>query len=419
MPPSLSADDQRGGAFRLLARNRDFRHLFLAQVVMFGGDWFVLIPLLALLPELTGTGMWSGLVLAADTGVLALLLPFAGTVADRVDRRVVLIAANVTSMVAVLALLTVRSAATAPLALGAIAVVAVAKAFYSPASQAALPNVVEPADLPAANALAGSVWGTMLVVAASLGGVLGALLGPYVCFGIGAGCLAAAATLTTRVRQPLQATQQPAARLRTFAALGESLRYVGRHPRVLSLVTVKSAVGLGNGVMAVFPVLATTVFGVGAWGMGLLFAARGVGALLGPMVLRRILVKDRLLPGLAISMATYGVAYLLVGASPWFALVLVLVAVAHFAGGSNWALSNYALQGAVPDQLRGRVFSTDMMLATLAISASQLTTGLLVDHVNPRYLVMGCAALTFGYAVVWRLATLRLRGAEAGPATTS
>lgn len=418
MPPSSAADDQRRGAFQLLVRNRDFRHLFLAQVVMFGGDWFVLIPLLALLPELTGTGMWGGLVLGVDTGVLALLLPFAGTIADRVDRRLILIVANVTSVVAVLALLTVRSAATAPVALAVISVVAVAKAFYAPASQAALPNVVAPADLPAANALAGSLWGTMLVVGASLGGVLGALVGPYVCFAIGAVCLAVAAVLTTRVRRPLQVARTSTERLRTFAALGEALRYIGKHPRVLSLVTVKSAVGLGNGVMAVFPVLATVVFGVGAWGVGLLFAARGVGALFGPMVLRRILVKDRLLPGLAISMATYGIAYLLVGASPWFWLVLVLVAVAHFAGGSNWALSNYALQGAVPDQLRGRVFSTDMMLATLAISASQLVTGLLVDHVNARYLIVGCAALTFAYAVVWRLATLRLQVTDPGPATS-
>ena len=61
-----------------------------------------------------------------------------------------------------------------------------------------------------------------------------------------------------------------------------------------------------------------------------------------------------------------------VAVGPWFPLVLALVFVAHFAGGSNWVMSNYALQGEVPDRLRGRVFATDMMLATLAISVSQL-----------------------------------------------
>ena len=58
----------------------------------------------------------------------------------------------------------------------------------------------------------------------------------------------------------------------------------------------------------------------------------------------------------------------------------MLVFVAHFAGGSNWVMSNYALQGEVPDRLRGRVFATDMMLATLAISVSQLVVAAVVDH---------------------------------------
>ena len=67
---------------------------------------------------------------------------------------------------------------------------------------------------------------------------------------------------------------------------------------------------------------------------------------------------------------------------------------AHFAGGSNWVMSNYALQGEVPDRLRGRVFATDMMLATLAISVSQLARGLVVDHVDERVILAGCGLIT-------------------------
>ena len=76
----------------------------------------------------------------------------------------------------------------------AIGLAAAAKAFYSPAAGAALPNVVDPADLPAANALAGSAWGTMLVVGASLGGIVSAVFNPYVCFAITVVCLALAAS---------------------------------------------------------------------------------------------------------------------------------------------------------------------------------------------------------------------------------
>jgi len=393
----------------VLARHRDFRHLFLAELVVFGSDWFVLVPLLVLLPELTGSGVPGALVLAIDTGTIALLLPYTGTVADRADRRRIMITANLAAIVGVLLLLLVRGRAAVPLALLAVSAVAVSKAFYSPAATAALPNLVPPEDLAAANAVAGSAWGTMAVVGASIGGVLSAAFGPYASFAISAASLAAAAGLTVLIRRPMQAPRERVGPPpRAWAALVESLRYLGGRPRVLALVTVKSAVGLGNGVLTVFPLLAAA-FGAGPIGAGLLFAVRGAGALVGPLLTGRVLAhRSWLLPGLAVSMSMYGLAYLGVALAAWFPLVLALVFVAHLAGGTNWVMSNYALQGEVPDELRGRVFATDMMLATLAISVSQLVVGAFVDALDARVLIAGCGATTLLYALGWRLATRRL-----------
>ncbi|MFD2768278.1 MFS transporter [Micromonospora eburnea] len=397
----------------VLVRNRDFRNLFLAELVVFGSDWFVMVPLLVLLPELTGSGVWGALVLAVDTGTMALLLPYTGTVADRLDRRKTMIGANLAALAGVLLLLGVRGAGTAWLALVAIAAVAVAKAFYSPAAQAALPNVLDPADLAAGNAVAGSAWGTMTVVGASLGGMLSSAAGPYVSFWVAAGGLAAAAGLATRIRRPLQAPRDSALpHPRTWPAIHEALRYIAHRPRVLALVAVKSGVGLGNGVLTVFPLLAG-VYGLGSVGTGLLFAFRGAGALVGPILMRRVLTNRAwLLTGLALSMSLYGLAYVGVSVVGWFPLVLVLVLLAHVGGGSNWVLSNYALQREVPDRLRGRVFATDMMLATLAISVSQLGVALVVDQVSERTVLAGCGLVTVVYAVVWRFATRRLSLAE-------
>ncbi|MEO3741998.1 MFS transporter [Plantactinospora sp. B5E13] len=393
----------------VLTGNRDFRRLFAAELVVFGADWFVMVPLLVLLPKLTGSGVWGALVLAVDTGVLALLLPYAGTVADRVDRKKIMIVANLTALAAVLLLFGVRSAATAWLALLAIGAVAVAKAFYSPAAQAALPNVVDPVDLAPANAVAGSAWGTMTVVGASLGGVLTAAVGPYACFWVAAVGLAVAAGLAWLIRRPLQAPRDHTAPVpRPWAAIREALAYIGARPRVLALVTVKSAVGLGNGVLTVFPLMAA-LYGVGAIGTGLLFAVRGAGALVGPLLMRRVLGhRSWLLTGLAVSMSAYGIAYLGVSLVRWFPLVLLLVFVAHFGGGANWVMSNFALQGEVPDRLRGRVFATDMMLATLAISVSQLGVAAVVDHVDERVVIAGCGLVTVVYAAGWWVATRRL-----------
>jgi len=160
--------------------------------------------------------------------------------------------------------------------------------------------------------------------------------------------------------------------------------------------------------LTVFPLLAG-VYGVGPLGAGLLFAVRGAGALVGPILMRRVLTKRAwLLPGLALSMSLYGLSYLGTSVVRWFPLVLLLVFVAHFAGGSNWVMSNFALQGEVPDRLRGRVFATDMMLATLAISVSQLAVALVVDSVDERVVLAGCGLITLVYAVGWRIATRRL-----------
>jgi MFS family permease len=389
--------------------------LFVAELVMFGGDWFVLIPLLTLLPALTGSGVWGALVLSADTGMQALLLPFTGTVADRLDRRKIMIVATLAGLVAVLALMLVRSASTAWIAPVAVAALAMAKAFYIPAVSAALPNMVDVEDLSAANAATSSTWGTMAVVAASAGGLLAAAAGPYVCFGVTAACLAGAAVLAWLIRRPTQASRVEAPP-RTLHALVEALRYIGHRPRVASLVTVKSAVGLGNGVLTTFPLLATAIFHVGPIGTGLLFAARGLGALIGPLLLRRLLlVRSRLLPGLALSMGTYGLTYLCLSITPWFWLVVLFVVIAHCAGGGNWAMSNYGLQIEVPDALRGRVFATDVMLATLAISVSQLVVGGFVDRVHPQVLIAISGGVTLVYSVCWRLITARLMRVPAAP----
>ncbi|MEQ4301275.1 MFS transporter [Plantactinospora sp. B6F1] len=396
-------------AVSVLTRNRDFRRLFTAELVVFGADWFVMVPLLVLLPELTGSGVWGALVLAVDNSILALLLPYAGTVADRLDRKRILIVANLTALTAIVLLLGVRGSGTAWLALVAVGGVAVAKAFYSPAASAALPNVVDPEDLAAANAIAGSAWGTMSIVGASLGGVLTAAVGPYTCFWVALVGLAVAAGLTWLIRRPMQQPRDHGLAVpRPWVALGEATRYIGHRPRVLALVTVKSAVGLGNGVLTVFPLLAT-VYGVGPIGTGLLFAVRGAGAVVGPLLMRRVLKhRSWLFTGLALSMSLYGLGYLGVSVTRWFPLVLVLVFVAHLAGGSNWVMSNYALQAEVPDRLRGRVFATDMMLATVAIALSQFVVAGVVDHVDQRVVLAGCGLTTLVYALGWWVATRRL-----------
>lgn len=395
----------------LLRRNSDFRKVYLATLVSLGGDWFALIPLLNLLARETGSGVWGGLVLAADTAMIALLSPYAGSVVDRTNRRRVLVVADLGSAILVSALLLVRDTRTAWVALVVIGGVAAAKAFYGPASSAALPNLVDPPDLPAANVLVGAAWGTMLAVGAAIGGLLDSLLGAQACFLIDAASFVLSALLVGSTRRAFQEERAPrTATPRLLGEVGESLSYIGRTPRVAALVTVKSAVGLGNGVLPLLPLLATGTFGVGPIGTGLLFAARG--ALLGPLAVRRWATQERWLwRVLLMGMLIYGVSYGVFAVTPWFGVALILVVVAHFGGGANWIMSSYALQVTVPDYLRGRVFSIDFMVTTLAIATSQIAGGVLSDLIDPRVLAAGFGGITVAYGCIWWIGTRPARAA--------
>ncbi len=355
-------------ALALLRRQGDFRRTYLATLVSLGGDWFAVVPLLALLPRLTGGGLAGGLVLVADTAVFALLSPYAGTVADRVDRRRLLVAADLASAGCALLLLLVTGPGTAWVAVAAVGGIAACKAFAQPASQAALPNLVDRSELRTANVLTGTAWGTMLAVGAALGGLGAAVLGERACFLVDAGSFLVSALLVARCRRPFQRPRAGTGARPGFRAdVAEAVRYARGEPRVLALVTAKPGVGPANGALVLFPLLALDVFDVGGTGIGLLFAARGLGAVLGPLVLGRPRSEAAVHRLLALCIGGCGLAYVAAAAAPSFALVLLLVVVAHVGGGANWVVSTYGLQAVVPDRVLGRVASADLMLVTLAV----------------------------------------------------
>ena len=111
-------------------------------------------------------------------------------------------------------------------------------------------------------------------------------------------------------------------------------------------------------------------------------------------------------------MTVFGLGYLALPLTslPWVAMLLL--AVAHAGGGANWILSTYGLQTAVPDALRGRVFSADYTLATLVIAGSQVVFGLLSDHVSARLLLAGAGGVVLVYAALWWLSTRPLRSLQ-------
>jgi MFS family permease len=340
--------------------------------------------------------------------------PYAGTIVDRLDRRRVLVLADAAAGLAALLLVLVRSEATAWIALVGIGLVAAAKAFTQPAAAAALPNLVGPDDLQAASVLNGASWGTMLAVGAALGGLVAGTLGTTACFVIDACLLLGAAVLVARTAKPFSdPAAEPRPRRPVREDVGEALTYARRDRRVLALITCKSGPAFGNGALSLFPLYGAAAFGLGPLGIGLMYSARGLGALLGPLLVRRRATDPARLYGvLASSMAVFGLGYLALAVTPWFWLAMVLLTLAHAGGGANWIMSTYGLQATVPDALRGRVFSADYALATVVIAVSQVGFGLLSDAVPARDLLAAGGGLVLLYAGGWWLSTRTLRSPD-------
>src|SRR3990172_5469356 len=161
----------------LVRRHGDFRRLYLASLISLGGEWFLIVALFGLVIELTGQAVAVALTIAAQDLTYFVASPFAGILADRLDRRRIMVAADLARAGLVLGFLLVRSEGAVPILYLLLAGIAVFSAVFEPAAPAAMPNLVEDRDLSTANALSGSAWGTMLAAGAGLGGIVSAAFG--------------------------------------------------------------------------------------------------------------------------------------------------------------------------------------------------------------------------------------------------
>ena len=398
-------------ALALLRRNRDFRRLYLASVISLGGDWFLFVALTSLIAASTERALFVGLLIFSQELAFVVSSPFAGALADRLDRRRLMIACDLGRVVVCLSFLAVGPS-TIWLAYPLIAALAVLSAPFDPASSAAIPNLVDARDLPVANALAGSLWGTMLAVGGLLGGIAAGLLGNDAAFVIDAISFLASALLLVRIHRPFaepghHETERPS----IVAATVETVHYARRDPPVLALLAVKGGFGLAAGVLALIPVFAGSVFHAGAFGTGVLMACRGVGALIGPFLGHRIAgpTHERIFPAILASLVVFGCGYLAMGAAPAIGFAAVAILFAHLGGGSQWVLSTYGLQVLVPDRIRGRVFGFDFAFIGLSLGLSSLVASWAADRFGPRPAAFVLGGIALAWAAVWWFATARVR----------
>jgi MFS family permease len=395
----------------LLRRNRDFRRLFIASVISLGGDWFLFVAITSLIVQTTGRAIDVGLAIVAQELAFFIASPPAGVLVDRLDRRKLMIVCDL-ARVGVCVSFLVVGPGTIWLAYPLLALLSVFGAPFDPAFSAATPNIVDPQDLPAANALSGSLWGTMLAVGAGLGGIVATAFGRDTAFVIDAASFAVSALLLWGIRRPFSEEREPGhEHPKMLDATIEVLQYARSDHRVLALIGVKAGFGLAAGVLALLPVFGADVFDRGEIGVGALMAARGLGALVGPFLGHRISGKmhRHLFGAIGIALAVFGVSYMALSFAPTLAIAAGVIFFAHLGGGAQWILSTFGLQVLVPDHIRGRVFAVDFALITLSLAVSSLVASAVADSAGPRAAALIVGALAVVWAIAWTLLTRSIR----------
>lgn len=386
----------------LLVRNRDFRRLFLASVVSLAGDWFSFVAVASLVTELTGLAGAPAFVYAATVMPVFLASPLAGTIADRFDRKRILVIADLLRVPIALSLCLAAWWHSTALAIAASIALAVGASFSDPIASAATPNLVSSDELASAQSLMGAVWGSMLMVGAGIGGIVADVFGRQTAFAIDALSFLVSAWLVAGIRRPLQ---QARAATRAHGTLREAFDYIRSNPIVLRLVFAKVGVSSANGIVGLLPTFATRRFSGTNIATGLLFAARGLGAMAGPILVRRVIgatpARRAIVASCGISTLTYCLVYAVFPLSHVFALAMVLVMLAHLGGGAQWSFSTYGLQRETPDQFRGRVLSLDYGLATLSIGASSIAAGLLANAYGEASATWWLTAIGGSYGIAW------------------
>jgi predicted MFS family arabinose efflux permease len=408
---------------RLLRSNPNFRRLWLAQLISEMGDWFYILAIYDLLLNRTHRGAAVGWAIIIQTLPWFFMTPFAGYVADRFRRRSLMIAADLFRGFIVLGMLLSIISADTRLIYLLLGAEVIFSSVFEPARSALLPNLVSGDEILPANALSTSTWAFALAMGAALGGTATALMGRHVAFVIDSFSFFISAFLIVRIRvhEPHAAPMRNLAESISEAtrSIREGLAYLRENGKVLTLVLAKTGVGILGGSLLLLVIFGERIFpveGHGALAVGLLYAARGVGAGIGPLIGDRLTggFEDKMWKSIGVSFFLIAMAYMALSRVPSLELALLCALAGHMGGSNVWVMSTSLLQLNTPDHVRGRVFSLDFGMLMLSIAASNYLIGVGLDRwgLSARQLAAGLGLVMIVPGILWMLGLRRwTRGA--------
>jgi MFS family permease len=377
----------------LIKEYPSFRRLWIAQAISNFGDWFGLLALYALVQRYSDSEFLLGLVIVVKMLSLAFFSPIAGYLTDRFNRRILMIICDGGRALSLLLMLLVQQESLLWLAYALTGFQMMLSAIFEPAKTASIPNVAPPERLVDANIISTATWSIIFTTGMAIGGFATEWIGVEGVFILDAFTYLVSAWFIYRAVIPQEARRsnyvegqkKPSfwedvrQNIGTDIVLG--IRYLRDNHHILRPAVAKgtSTIFLG-GLVYMLVLVSDSILQMGSIGLGLLYAARGIGTGIGPVIARQHFTDEgQWVVVMGASIALSGAMYLVVGLTQVWWMMFVFVLLAHAASGANWVTSTVLLQKRSEDNFRGRVFSTEWLLFTLGNSLSVVVASVLLE----------------------------------------
>ncbi|MDH3241788.1 MAG: MFS transporter [Alphaproteobacteria bacterium] len=383
-------------------RHPDFVLYILGRVFSAMPQYMVMVAISYQVYDLTGDAMnlaYIGLASFAPAFGFALVT---GYVADLFDRRLVVAACYAVMMVSALLfwLWTVTGAAEVWPVFVILAVMGTGRAFFQPASNALVPNLVPPALFPNAVAWNTSANKTAQVAGPALGGLL-YLLGADVVYALSAALLSASIIFTLVIRTRTERGGREPISLKTLLA---GVAYVFEKKIILGAITLDLFVVILGGVTALLPIFAKDILEVGPSGAGLLRSAMAAGAVASALALTQLTMTRAVGRILYLSVFIFGAAIVVFGLSPWFWLSMAAMATLGASDMVSVYIRLTLLQVATPDDMRGRVGAVNSVFTGASNEIGEFRAGTMAVLIGavPAVLFGGIGSIVVA-AACWKL----------------
>ena len=393
---STSHDEDRFAAFRHSA----FKRFFWARFLTASGMQIVSVAVGWQMWKVTGNAWLLGLIGLVQFLPALLLVLVTGLAADKLGRRRVMGSAICMMMLCALGILglAITQNFDPVLVLSLLALFGVARAFHTPASSSLVVNVVPKADFPNAVGWITSSWQLASIAGPAAGGLLYGISGPFA-YSVAAVIFMLSAGLIFSLEKPKQEMETAPTNWNTIIG---GFRFIWKEKVVFGAISLDLFAVLLGGAVALLPIYADEILNVGPWGLGMLRAAPGVGAIVMIAILIRFPVRDYAGTILLISVAAFGAATTVFGLSKTAWISIAALALVGAFDMISVYIREVLLQLWTPDRMRGRVNAVNAIFLGASNELGEFRAGTMAAIYGAVFTVAVGGAAAIGVAGAWR-----------------